>query len=96
MNQVDGVSDMVSLLCGFVWGKAQKGDNAAAWPPGVLSRRKLLPSTHTDTKHFNFSLYAIGALPATVSVLEPRGSESAAVLSLLWKVPLKRKLLRIP
>ena len=34
MNQVDGVSDMVSLLCGSVYvggGRAQKGDNAAAW-----------------------------------------------------------------
>ena len=31
MNQVDGVSDMLSLLCGS-GGSAQKGDNATAWP----------------------------------------------------------------
>ena len=50
---------------------------------GVVSRRKLSPCTCPDGRHFNFSLYATGALPAAASMLEPRGSESAWVLSLL-------------
>ena len=31
MNQVDGVSDMVSLLCGSVWGGLRKWTLATAW-----------------------------------------------------------------
>ena len=34
MNQVDGVSDMVSLLYGSVWGGLRKGTRATAWPLG--------------------------------------------------------------
>ena len=32
VNQVDGVSDTVLLLCGSVWGWAQKGTMASVWP----------------------------------------------------------------
>ena len=31
MDEVDGISNMVSLFCGSMWGRAQKGDNAVAW-----------------------------------------------------------------
>ena len=73
MNQVDGVSDTVSLLCGSVWGRAQKGDNAAAW----LLEFRLSPSTRPNASHFSFSPYATGTLPAAAPVPEPRGSEYA-------------------
>ena len=32
MNQIDGVSNKVSSLCGSVWEKAQRRDNTTAWP----------------------------------------------------------------
>ena len=57
----------------LLWGKAEEGDNVVAWPLEFLSRRKLSPSFLLDS----FSLYATGALPAGVPVLEPRGSEFA-------------------
>ena len=68
---------MVSLLCGPVWGRAQKRDNGSCLASGVLSERKLSSSTCSDARHFSFSPYAAGALPAAALVLEPRGSESA-------------------
>ena len=70
VNQVNDVSDMVLLLCDSVWGRAQKVDNAAAWP------LEFCPGTLIHARQFNFSLYATGALPAAVTALETRGSES--------------------
>ena len=77
MNQADGVSDTVSLLCGTLWGRAQKRDYGHCLASGVMSRRKLSPSTRPDARHFSFSLYATGALPAAALVLELRGSKLA-------------------
>ena len=77
MNYVDGISDVVSLLFGFVLGRAQKGNNASAWSSGLLSGKKLSLSTHTDARHFSFSLCVTGALPVAAPVLELGGSESA-------------------
>ena len=76
MNQVDGVSDMVSLLCGSACERAQKRDNGHCQASEVLSGRELSPGIHPAARHFSFFLYAIGALPASALVLEPRGSES--------------------
>ena len=73
MNQVDGVSDMVLPLCGFVCGRAQKTDNDHFLAFGVLSERELSPGTYPNARHFSFSLYATGALPAAALVWEPRG-----------------------
>ena len=44
MNQADGISDMVSLLCGSVWGRAQKRNNGCCLVSGDVSRRKLSPA----------------------------------------------------
>ena len=67
---------MVPLLCGSVWGRAQKRDNGCCLASDVLSRRKLSPGTCPDARHLSFSPYAICALQAAALVLEPRGSES--------------------
>ena len=77
MNQVDGVSDMVLLLCGSVWWRVQKRDNGLCLASGVLSGRKLSPSTCLDARHFSISPYATGTLPVAAPVLEPRQRESA-------------------
>ena len=77
MNQVDGVSDMVSLLCSSVWGRTQIKDIVCCLASGVLSGRKLSPGNCPHGRQFSFSPYATGALPAAVPVLEPRGSKSA-------------------
>ena len=72
MNQVDGVTHTLPL-CGSVWGKAQKRDNGHCLASGVLSSRKLSPGTFCDARHFNFSLYATGALLAIALELSPIG-----------------------
>ena len=84
MNHIDGVSDMMLPLCGFVCGSAQKRDNGCCQATRVLSRMKLSPGTCPDARHFSVSLYVTGALLAAALVLEPRGSEFAYVLSPLW------------
>ena len=63
MNQVDGVSNMVSLLFGSVLGRAQKGDNSCCLASGVLSKGYLSPSTCPDANHFSFSPYATSDIP---------------------------------
>ena len=75
MSQVDGVSDMVSLLCGSVWGRAQRGYHATAWPLEFCLGGGCPPALALmlDT---SVSPYATGAPPAAALVLEPRGSES--------------------
>ena len=40
-----------------------------------LSERQLSTSSHLDARHFNFSLYVIGAFQAATPVLELRGNE---------------------
>ena len=76
VSQVDGVSDMLSLLCGSVWGRAQKGGNGCCQASGVLSGKKLSPGIYPDARHFSFSLCATGALQAAALMLEPKESES--------------------
>ena len=72
MNQVDGVSDMVSLLCE---GGLRKGTMATAWALELCPEGSCIPAP--DARHFSFSPYATGALQAAALVLEPRESESA-------------------
>ena len=44
---------MVSLLCGSVWGRAQRRDSSCSLASGVLSRRKLSTGTHPDARHLS-------------------------------------------
>ena len=76
MNQIDGISDVMLLLCGTVGGGLRKEVNGCCLASGALSRRKLSSGTHPDARHFSFSPYATAALQAAALVLEPRGSES--------------------
>ena len=76
MSQVDAVSDMVLTyqLCGPIGGE---GSEKLQWPlPGLLSERKLSPSSHPDARHFISSLYASGIFQSAAPMLELRGSES--------------------
>ena len=55
------------------WERSEKG----LWPLlTFLSRRKLFPSSHLDTRHFGFSLYTTGAFQAATLVLQLRGNKS--------------------
>ena len=45
-------------------------------PPDFLSGRKLSSSSHLDSRHFDFSLYATDAFQDATPVLELSGSES--------------------
>ena len=82
MNQADGVSDTVSLLCGTLWGRAQKRDYGHCLASGVLFRRMLSPSTCPDGRYFSFSLCATGVLPAAAPVLGLKESEPVYIVSL--------------
>ena len=83
VNQVDGVSDMVPLLCVSVWGMAQKKKKMASARPLEFRLGGSCPlGTHPDARHCSFSPYATDALQAALPMLEPRVSESEQVLSL--------------
>ena len=71
MSQDDRVSDTVSLLCALCVGEGSERGQCCCLASGVLSRRKLSLGTCPDARHFRFSLYATGVLPATAPVLEP-------------------------
>ena len=66
----------VSRFYCSVCGRAQRGDNAAAWPLEFCPGGSCLPTCTSLSPHI-----ATGALPAVALVLKPRGSESAEVIS---------------
>ena len=68
---------MVLPLYGSVWGRAQKEDNAAAWPLEFCWRGSCPPAL-AQCQTVQFSPYATVALPAAALVLEPRRSESVS------------------
>ena len=76
MNQVNGGSDMMLPHYSSVCGRAQERNNGYCLASGVLSGRKVSPSSPPDARHFHSSLYTTGALQAAALKLEPRESES--------------------
>ena len=71
-----GVSDTVLLLCGSVWGRAQKGTMAAAWPLEFCLEESCPLALALMSYTSIFSPYATGSLLAAALVLEPSRSES--------------------
>ena len=57
----------------------REGTTPLCLASGVLSGRKLSPSTHPVASHFGFFPCATGALPAVVLVLKPRQCDKSMV-----------------
>ena len=93
MNQVDGVSDIELILCGFEWRRAQKRDNGHCLSSGALSRMKLSPVTHPDASHFSCSHVPLVPFQLLTQCWSPEGMSLHK--SLVYFRPFKRRCLRI-
>ena len=83
---------MVSLLCGSVWGRAQKGDNATAWPLEFWLGGSCTPALALMLDSSFSSPYATGALSACCWSPEGMSLRKSSVCCR----PFNWRLLRIP